>query len=144
MLLVSSSKPCEGFRVWIHHELTTTEASERATSAALLKDMAEQTAVTMRSGEPDRSSGQDADEDTSSASDEAMARHVDVTSLVAQLPPLHPSARVAVRNWSHIEEVIQGKDYATASSWILHLPPELLRHASGITVWIGMNHPLRW
>ena len=64
-------------------------------------------------------------------------RHVDVTSLAVQLPPLTPSARIPVRNWSHAEEVIRGKDYEAAYSWVLNLPPELMLQASGLTVWIG-------
>ena len=57
------------------------------------------------------------------------------TSIPLTFNPYPP--HLQVRNWSHFNEVVQGKDYDAANSWVLRLPPEILRLSSGITVWIG-------
>ena len=128
-LLVSASKPCEGFRVWLHHELKAEEAAERAASTARLEAIARESVGGVDGEAPHTGQG--------SSDAPELDRYADVTALVAELPPLHPSARQPVRNWSQAEEVLRGKDYSVASSWVLRLPPHLLEQASGITVWIG-------
>ena len=139
--MISSSKPCEGFRVWLHHELTEDEAAERAASSAMLEEMAERAAAGdaegASRGASNGGSGQKRSGGSSAAAADESALHIDVTSLAVELPPLLPSARLPVRNWSHFDEVIRGKDYAAASSWVLHLPPEMMLRASGLTIWIG-------
>ncbi len=95
-LLVSGAKPCDGFRVWLHHELTQEEEAERLASAAKLEALAEERAAANGRGANEAGTRQGA---AGGGSLEELARHVDVTSLVAQLPPLHQSARMQVRNW---------------------------------------------
>ncbi|GAX74124.1 hypothetical protein CEUSTIGMA_g1573.t1 [Chlamydomonas eustigma] len=119
LLLLSAAKPCEGFRVWIHHELSQRDIEERE---ALIK---------AKKGVESNSDGD------MHLPSEGSARHVDVTALASKLPPVHAAGRLSARLWSEAHLVVQGKDYDATAAWALRLPKGMLQRASGITVWIG-------
>lgn len=107
-LLVSASKPCEGFRVWLHHELSEEEQNLRSASAMALEIVAKRTAAAAAAAEG-RGGGGGGDTEADKAGERTngshpsvtptspeLSRHVDVTSLASRLPPLHPAARLQV------------------------------------------------
>jgi hypothetical protein len=89
LLLMSAVKPCEGFRVWVHHEMLKQEMEERV---AFMQAKSNAKSPGLHDG-----GGND---DSIRFPSEGLACHVDVSAMASKLPTMHASGRLRARVWT--------------------------------------------